>query len=763
MKKRFGIVFIGLLLMGCAQSTSKEKEPQEKQTQQQEQVNRLKAFAKAYGYIKYFHPSDEASQIDWNSFAVYGAGEILKCTDSNEVIATLNDLFKPIAPGVVFSNTNEAYDFSVITPEPIDDYKPTYWQHKGVSKDMNHQNHAYTSSRVNRYTEIDESSGFGNISAFLEPEKYRGKEIKYTAWVKLQEGSKGTGHLWLRVDKPDRTFGFFENMDANPIQSNEWKQYEIVGEVDDLASGLLLGSFLKGKGTLFLDDVRLYYKEDNEWIEIPIKNSDFEADTIGQRNEQSAWTGGSPGYTYSISNTESKEGEQSAVITYEGKRKRVEGTALFDSIPAFGELIEKEIGDGIFCQIPLTLYGNTENTYPKSNTLPKLLDSIENVDESPNNVSVFLGNVINTYNVFQHFFPYFLEVDVDWDKELTAALHRSFNDQTAYDHLVTLQKFTAPLKDGHIRVNGPNTKEYVPPIHWEWIEGKLVITKVKEEGFGIQVGDVVTKINNQSSKDYFKEINSRISAGTEGWLNFRAQHLSLFGEKDEQLVLEIDTKNITLNRNNKYDYSDIDIAIQENDYKVLDDTIYYLNLGKIEMATITELLPQLQQAKGIICDLRGYPKGNHGFISHLLKEKDTSKAWMRIPKIIYPDHEKNIGFENHGWELESKDPYLGDKKVVFIIDGRAISYAESFMSFIEGYQLATIVGQPTAGANGNINPFTLSGNYTITWTGMKVVKLDGSQLHAKGVLPDIYVSKTIEGVKSGKDEFLEKALEVILN
>ena len=85
------------------------------------------------------------------------------------------------------------------------------------------------------------------------------------------------------------------------------------------------------------------------------------------------------------------------------------------------------------------------------------------------------------------------------------------------------------------------------------------------------------------------------------------------------------------------------------------------------------------------------------------------------------------------------------------------------MSFIEGYKLATIVGQPTAGTNGNINPFTLLGNYTISWTGMKVVKHDGSQLHAKGIIPDIYVNKTIDGVKSGKDEFLEKAMKVILN
>lgn len=181
------------------------------------------------------------------------------------------------------------------------------------------------------------------------------------------------------------------------------------------------------------------------------------------------------------------------------------------------------------------------------------------------------------------------------------------------------------------------------------------------------------------------------------------------------------------------------------------------------MDTITALLPQLEKAKGIICDLRGYPNGNHGFISHLLKEKDTSTAWMRVPKIIYPDQEKIAGFETFGWELQPKTPYLGDKKVVFIIDGRAISYAESYMSFIEGYRLATIVGQPTAGTNGNVNPFALLRNVSISWTGMKVVKHDGSQLHGIGILPDIYVDKSIDGVKSGKDEFLEKAIEVILN
>ncbi len=83
------------------------------------------------------------------------------------------------------------------------------------------------------------------------------------------------------------------------------------------------------------------------------------------------------------------------------------------------------------------------------------------------------------------------------------------------------------------------------------------------------------------------------------------------------------------------------------------------------------------------------------------------------------------------------------------------------MSFVEGYKLGTIVGQPTAGTNGMVNGFLLLGGYHINFTAMKVVKHDGSQHHGIGIIPDIYVYKTLEGVRLGKDEFLEKAIDVV--
>lgn len=65
------------------------------------------------------------------------------------------------------------------------------------------------------------------------------------------------------------------------------------------------------------------------------------------------------------------------------------------------------------------------------------------------------------------------------------------------------------------------------------------------------------------------------------------------------------------------------------------------------------------------------------------------------------------------------------------------------------------------GTNGNINPFMIPGGYQVIFTGMKVLKHDGSVHHGVGILPTVPAHRTISGVTAGKDELLEKALEVI--
>ena len=87
--------------------------------------------------------------------------------------------------------------------------------------------------------------------------------------------------------------------------------------------------------------------------------------------------------------------------------------------------------------------------------------------------------------------------------------------------------------------------------------------------------------------------------------------------------------------------------------------------------------------------------------------------------------------------------------------------AESIMGIVEAYRLGEIIGATTAGTNGNVNPFELPGGYVVSWTGMRVLKHDGSQHHGVGIRPTVPVEPTAAGLAAGRDEVLERAVAVL--
>jgi C-terminal processing protease CtpA/Prc len=189
--------------------------------------------------------------------------------------------------------------------------------------------------------------------------------------------------------------------------------------------------------------------------------------------------------------------------------------------------------------------------------------------------------------------------------------------------------------------------------------------------------------------------------------------------------------------------------------------IWYVDLDRVTTAQLQAAVPELARAAGIVFDLRGYPDGLNPFIlfSHLIREPATSARWI-VPLVTHPDR---VGLRWHArerWQLRPVAPYLAAPRV-FITDGRAISYAESVMGIVEAYRLGEIVGEPTAGTNGNVNPFVLPGGYTVGWTGMQVLKHDGSRHHGVGIHPTVPVRRTRAGVAAGRDELLERAVEVV--
>jgi len=766
MKKKNPSVSIGSILLiftlfiiftgnGCSTGT----------TDMERSLKNIEAFTKLYGYVKHFYPGDEAARLDWDQFAIYGSKRVEKAAGKKELKEALEELFLPIAPALVIFDANSEPEFSIenITPPDTKNMKVVSWQHIGVG--FGSPGSAYVSIRLNRENKLADTARATSITQVSLPQRCLGKEIKLKAAVKVE---KGKGQLWLRVDRKGKEKGFFYNMHDRPIKDSTWKDYEFTGTVHKDAKRITFGCLLFGKGQLWVDHFQLFVKENQQWNPVNLKNPGFEDGEEGETPPN--WSAFQKGYSIKITAATAAEGKKSAIIKSEPTFRTIKGP-LFEEKIKFGEFITKSLGSGLACHMPLALYGSDSDTFPKAPTekVDALKKDIQkNVPEelTGDDRYVRFAGIAKAWNVFQHFYPYFDVVNTDWKTILSQALRSAANDKDRYDFLKTLKLMVAALKDGHGRVKMTNddSATHALPLALEWVENNLVITKILDPKLNnISAGDIVEEIDGVKATVAIEEAERFISGATPGWKRYVSPFNLIIGPENSTASLNIrkygeNTSNTFTMKRSKNAFTVFkEIKGTPTLHKIIEEGIHYLNIGEIPMEKINELMPQLEKAKAIICDLRGYPTNNHQLINHLLSDQTVSREWMWIPHVIYPDYQK-VTYRKVGWPMPPAKPHL-DAKIVFITDGRAISYAESYLGFIEGYNLAEIVGQPSAGTNGNINPFGIPGGYRITWTGMRVVKHDGSQHHGIGILPTIPMKRTIKGIAENRDELLEKAVE----
>jgi len=426
-----------------------------------------------------------------------------------------------------------------------------------------------------------------------------------------------------------------------------------------------------------------------------------------------------------------------------------------------------DLGAGVSCSVPLALYVDGKSTVPRTTALAKAPVSSrpQGFIPSGNDRSTRLAAAALAWNVFQHFYPYFDVVKTDWPAELRRALTKAATDADERAFLDTLRRLVAGLHDGHGSVSfGGAPWRSFPPLRWEWIEERLVVTQVAPNKTGsLKPGDVVVKVNGRSVPEALADLEQLISGATPQWKRYIALINLAEGAKDSEIALDVLTRPgeaQTVRVRRTLDISGFQDQREASPAKIeaIKPGFMYVNLDRITDKEFEAALPKLQKAKGIIFDLRGYPRLSTSPIAHLIDKPVTSPQW-HVPVTLYPDRQ-NVAFAFSNWQVQPKEPRF-TAKVAFLTDGRAISYAETYLGMIEHYKLAAIVGGATAGTNGNINPFTLPGGYRVVWTGMKVLKHDGSRHHGLGIQPTVPVARTIRGVAQGRDEVLERALEIV--
>lgn len=97
--------------------------------------------------------------------------------------------------------------------------------------------------------------GFGTLLQDIRADHYLGKRVRLSAFVRT-EGVQDWAGLWMRVDKDSRQVAF-DNMQDRPIKgTTTWKNYEVVLDVPQDATGIFFGVLLSRSGTVWLNSVK---------------------------------------------------------------------------------------------------------------------------------------------------------------------------------------------------------------------------------------------------------------------------------------------------------------------------------------------------------------------------------------------------------------------------------------------------------------------------------------------------------------------------
>ena len=187
---------------------------------------------------------------------------------------------------------------------------------------------------------------------------------------------------------------------------------------------------------------------------------------------------------------------------------------------------------------------------------------------------------------------------------------------------------------------------------------------------------------------------------------------------------------------------------------VLDGKWLYLDVNQTSAEPLKKLAAGVQ---GVIVDGRGYP-GSHDVFdipAHFVSAPVASQDFYVHTRTGPGDADVEIPPATH-WSVAPIKPRL-DIPVVFLADARAVSQAELFLEMAKQAHLGVVIGEATAGVDGNVTELHLPDRVVVPFTGMRCENRDGTPFHTHGVQPDIAVNRTIAGVAAGRDEALEVA------
>lgn len=381
------------------------------------------------------------------------------------------------------------------------------------------------------------------------------------------------------------------------------------------------------------------------------------------------------------------------------------------------------------------------------------------------------------WNIIHYFFPYKNLIEEDWNAVLTEFVPRFVEARDALNYRLAALEIIGRIHDTH--ANLWMRDQYLEswkgnlyaPVQVKFVEDQAVVTGYYHDKWGLATGlkpgDVITAIDGEPVSEIVRK-KEKYHPASNYPTKLRDISKSLLRGNESSVEVSFkrngkESKSIVINR---FDPQELNLRIDwahnqpDSCYRFLNDETGYINLGNIQSDLLPTIFEMFKHTKGIVIDIRNYPSEFVVFsLGRYLMPKPTefvkfTSGDIHTPGLFDVKYPLSVGEEN-------ADYYKG--KVVILINEISQSQAEYTTMAFRVAPKATVIGSTTAGADGNVSAFSLPGGLRTMISGIGVYYPDGTETQRVGIVPDIELKPTIEGIRTGRDELLEKAVEVILS
>ena len=377
------------------------------------------------------------------------------------------------------------------------------------------------------------------------------------------------------------------------------------------------------------------------------------------------------------------------------------------------------------------------------------------------------------WNIIEYFYPSKYLIKENWDDVLKEFIPQFAADRTSLRYKLNCLKLINRIHDTHASISGDKevggyfgTNYSV--VKARMIEGKLIVTLIVNDTLAksesIQVGDEILSVKGKTITQCHKDMEAILCASNSSAANRNFASAFLLRGSGDSLAISYSHEGVVKNGSIKlYPMQVVNTASMKKyydgpTYKLLNDSIGYITLATAKVADLKTIFKTFENTKGIVIDIRNYPSEFMPF--EMAKYiKPASSPFVKFtngnidnPGLFTFKYTISNGYKN-------KDYYKG--KIVILTDERTQSQAEYTTMALRTAPNAIVMGSQTAGADGNVSMIYFPGGFGSYISGIGVFYPDGKETQGIGIVPDIEVKPTQQGIKKGTDELLEKAKEYI--